>query len=119
MRYAIPLADLDAAWRTPAGAALVDSALDDQDCDDAVLVTVHGKDAIVLRGPGPRVAAMVAWCVARRPDAPDAPTVRVYADDGDGWRRVTAAPAVAELPDEQPAFDDDEVDAAEEALAHA
>ena len=116
MRYAVPLVDLDATWRTPAGAALIDAALDDQDRDDAVLVTVHGKDAIVLRGPGPRVAAMVAWCVARRPDAPDAPTVRVFADDGDGWRRVTAAPVVGELPEEQPDFEDAD---AEEGLVHA
>ncbi|MCG3134583.1 MAG: hypothetical protein HMLKMBBP_01897 [Planctomycetes bacterium] len=119
MRYAIPLADLDAAWRTPAGAALIDAALDDQDRDDAVLVTVHGKDAVVLRGPGPRVAAMVAWFVTAARNAPDAPTVRVFGDDGDGWRRVTAAPAVGDLPDEQPAFEDDEAEAAEEALVHA
>lgn len=116
MRYAVPLVDLDAAWRTPAGSALVEATLDDQEHDDADVVTVHGKDAIVLRGPRPRVAAIVAAFVAAVAVAPSAPTVRVFANDGAGWYRVTVAPAAVELPEEQPVFEDDE---AEEALAHA
>lgn len=116
MRYAVPLVDLDAAWRTPAGSALVEATLDDQEHDDADVVTVHGKDAIVLRGPRPRVAAIVAAFVAAVAVAPSAPTVRVFANDGAGWYRVTVAPAAIELPEEQPVFEDEE---AEEALAHA
>jgi len=40
----------------------------------------------------------------------------VFANDGDGWYRVTSAPAVPALPDEQPTFEDAD---AEEVLAHA
>jgi hypothetical protein len=114
-RFAVPLHDLDLLWRTPAGTALVEATLDDQDGGD--VVTVHGRDAIVLTGPAPRVGALVAsFLVAAAVAAPSAPTVRVFANDGRGWRRVTAAPAVPDLPDEQPVFEDADL---EEALAHA
>lgn len=91
-RYAVPLHDLDVVWRTPAGAALVDSALGAQKADDAEVVEVGGAEAVVLRGPVPFVAALVEGFVAAAFPAPGARTVRVFANDGDGWRRVGATP---------------------------
>ena len=66
MRYAVPLLDLDAAWRTISGSALVEAAVEDQERGDAEVVTVDDTEAVVLRGPGPRVAAVVSGLVAMR-----------------------------------------------------
>jgi hypothetical protein len=100
--YAVPLTDLDSVWRTPEGAALVETALDDGGVGDAEIVTVHGADAVVLGGDEPRIAALVAGFVGTPLPAPAARTARVFANDGNGWRRVTTPPEVPELPIEQP-----------------
>ncbi len=101
-KYAVPLHDLDAVWRTPAGAALVETAIDDHGIGLPEIVTVNGTDAVVLGGPEPRVAALVAGLVGTRLPAPVARTARVFGNDGSGWRRVTTPPEVPELPNEQP-----------------
>mgnify|MGYP001249924721 CR=1 FL=1 len=55
-RFAVPLHDLDVLWRTPAGSALVEASLEDEEV--AEVVTIRGTDAVVLRGPAPRIAAI-------------------------------------------------------------
>lgn len=114
-RYAVPLSDLDSLWRSPAGAALVEATVGDQDLEDAEIVTAHGTEAVVLAGDEPLVTALVAGLVGTALPAPAVRTARVFADEGLGWRRVITPPVVAELPEEQPTFEDAE----EEALCHA
>lgn len=89
-RFAVPLHDLDAVWRTPAGAALVDAALDGDRADDAEVVEIGGAEALVLRGPFDRVEALASGFAAAPFPATGARTARVFANDGDGWRRVRA-----------------------------
>jgi hypothetical protein len=87
-RYAVPLHDLDVVWKTPAGAALIDAALADQKTENAEVVRVEGTDALVLGGRDACVTAIAeGFAVAAFP-APAARTVRVFANDGRGWRRV-------------------------------
>jgi hypothetical protein len=90
-RFAVPLHDLDVVWRTPAGAALVDAALANDRVDDAEVVDVHGAEALVLRGTGACIEALAAGFAAAAFPAPAARTVRVFADDGAGWRRMRAS----------------------------
>ncbi|MCE9635782.1 MAG: hypothetical protein K8T90_08765 [Planctomycetes bacterium] len=90
-RYAVPLHDLDAVWRTPSGAALVDLALDAQRAEDAEVVDVEGTEALVLRGPSARTEALASGLAATAFPAPAVRTARVFANDGDGWRRISAA----------------------------
>ncbi len=90
-RFAIPLHDLDAVWRTPAGCALVDAALDGQRAEDAEVVEIDGAESFVLRGPFPHAEALAAGFAATQFPAEGARTARVFANDGDGWRRISAA----------------------------
>jgi hypothetical protein len=107
-RYAVPLLDLDTAWRTPAGSALVEAAVEDQEHEEAEVVTVEGSDALVLPGSEPQVAALVASLLATPlPLAPPRPA-RVYSHGPAGWLRVGRAPQVPVLPDDDPLFEDDE-----------
>lgn len=87
-RYAVPLHDLDAVWRTPAGSALVDAALDGQVVEDAEVVEIDGAESFVLRGPFAQVAALASGFAATPFPAAGARTARVFANDGDGWHRV-------------------------------
>lgn len=99
-RYAAPLDALVDAWSTPAGAALVES-LADPAVETAETTTIRGDDCVLLDGPEPRVAALVAGLIAQG--------VAVYEEVGDDdWLRVRAAPAVTALPDEESAFDEEE-----------
>jgi hypothetical protein len=113
-RYAVPLHDLDNVWRTPAGAALIDAALDGREAAD--VVTVESGEAVVLDGTDADVAALVAGLLRTRLPAADGRHVRVYARHEGAWRRVSAPPAVPDLPDEAAEFEDSD---AEEALALA
>lgn len=113
MKYAVPLADLEVVWKTPAGAALVEASLQDDADGDAAMVTLHGQDCVVLGGPAPRIAALVGGLLALRVGT--RPVV-VWGGDENGWRRVHRPPRVAELPDDPPGFDDPE---GEEVLLHA
>lgn len=107
IRYAASLTDLDRVWKTPAGAALLDAALDGQDADQAEVVTAGGADASILRGTDAHVAALVGGLLEQG--------VRVY-EESHGvpghprgrWTRVTEAPDVPELPDDSTRFADDE-----------
>jgi hypothetical protein len=91
--YAASLDDLDAVWRVPMGAALVDAVLARPAAEEAAVVTVERTDAVVLRGPKACVEALVAGLLDLPiPDARER-TVRVFEKvDGD-WRRVLLAPA--------------------------
>jgi hypothetical protein len=106
-RYAASQTDLDRVWNTPAGAALLDAALDGQDADHAEVVTADGADAAVLRGTDAQVAALVDGLLTQG--------VRVYEQTGvvpgvsrGRWTRTIEAPVVADLPDDSLAFSDDE-----------
>ena len=112
MKYCVPLSDMEAIWKSPAGSALVEAALDDYVDGDASLVTVFGADCVVLGGTTPRLAALVVGLLGTRLGNRH---VVVYGDDGRGWRRVHTPPVVAELPDDSPTFDDPD---GEEALCH-
>jgi len=91
-RYAASLDDLDAVWRVPIGAALVDAVLARPATEDAAVVTVDRTDAVVLRGTKARVEALVAGLVELPvPDARER-TVRVFEKVGGDWRRVLLAP---------------------------
>lgn len=48
-RYAVALSDLDLAWKTPAGSAVLEAALDGD--DEPQTVTIDGVEASVLGGP--------------------------------------------------------------------
>ena len=48
-RYAVALSDLNLAWKTPAGSAVLEAALDGD--DEPETVTVDGVEACVLGGP--------------------------------------------------------------------
>lgn len=87
-RFAVPLHDIDAVWRTPMGSALVDVALAGDKAEDAEVVEVDGQEALVLRGPFPRVEALASGFASAAFPATGARTARVFADDGAGWRRV-------------------------------
>jgi len=91
MRYAVPLPDLDAAWSTRAGSALVEAAVLGEEAEDAEVVQVEGEDALVLPGPAPRVAAVVLGLVHARLPAPRDRPIRVYAEGPRGWQPVAAA----------------------------
>ncbi len=112
-RYAVPLHDLEAIWRTPMGAALVEAVLDDD--RDGELVTVRGGDAIVLTGNAARVSALVAGLLRARFPGGLGRSARVYSDEGRGWQQISTSPPVSELPDDPPTFADA---AAEEVSAH-
>ena len=84
-RYAVPLDALGDLWQTPAGAALVESAVQ-PDAEDAKTVTIRGDDCVVLEGPAPRIAAIVA--------ALHDQGVAVYEGGGNEWSRVTTPPEV-------------------------
>ena len=106
-RYAASLTDLDRVWRTPAGAALLDAALDGQDVDHAEIVTADGADASVLRGTNAHVAALVDGLLTQG--------VRVYEHTGavpgvsrGRWTRIIEGPVVPDLPDDSLTFTDDE-----------
>jgi hypothetical protein len=107
-RYAVPLLDLDAAWRTPAGSALIEAAVEDQEGGEAELVTAGGTDAVVLAGPEPTVAALVAGLVRTPLPLAEPRPVRVFAESPMGWRAVLTPPEVPVLPDEEPTFEDEE-----------
>ena len=85
-RFAVPIHDLDVVWRTPAGAALVDAALVGDRAEDAEIVDVRGSEALVLRGPGACVEALALGFAGTAFPATHARTVRVFANDGAGWR---------------------------------
>lgn len=97
-RYAVPLDALGDLWQTPAGAALVESAVQ-PDAEDAKTVTIRGDDCVVLEGPAPRIAAIVA--------ALHDQSVAVYEGGGNEWSRVTTPPEVPALPDEDATFEDE------------
>jgi len=105
MRYAVALQDLDAAWGTREGASLVEAAVLDQDTEDAEVVSIAGTQAIVLRGPAPRVAAVVAGLVAARLPGDCDRAVRVYTETPRGWAPVLTPPPVPVLPDDSPSLD--------------
>ncbi len=112
-RFAVPLHDLECIWRTPMGAALVESVLDDE--GEGAVVTIRGGEALALTGNPPRVSALVAGLLRARLPGPLGRAARVYANEGRGWRRVRKPPPVLDLPDDPPRFDDE---APEEALLH-
>lgn len=87
-RFAVPLHDIDAVWRTPVGAALVDAVLDGERVDDAEVVEIGGTEALVLRGTSEHVEALASGFACAPFPATGARTVRVFANDGAGWRRV-------------------------------
>src|SRR5687767_9665203 len=103
MTFAVPLLDLDTIWRTPAGAALVEAALEDQEA--APVVTLGETDGVVLGGPKNRVAALVAALVTTPLPTASGRPVRVFERQGRGWARVTVPPVVPRLPDEVPTFE--------------
>jgi hypothetical protein len=98
-RYAAALDDLDAIWRVPLGAALVDAVLARPASEEPKLVTADDADAVVLTGRTARVEALVAGLVGLPiPDAPGR-TVRVFAHGASGWRRVEASPSREAAPE--------------------
>ena len=106
--YAIAMTDVDRLWRTPAGSALVESALDGQAPEDAAVVSAQGTEAVVLSGPPSRIAALVAGLLeqgARVYEKTDA----VPGDARAKWVPVRTAPPVPEDADDDgpAALDDD------------
>ena len=99
-RHAVPLHDLERVWRTPMGKALVEAVLDDE--GEGNVVTIRGRDALVLTGDWPRVSALVAGLLRARFPGPEGRAPRVYGDTGGGWRRVTTPPPAVDLPDDPP-----------------
>lgn len=100
MHYAVPLRDLDAAWRLPAARVLVESMTQD---DPGEVVKIDGADAITLTGSLDSIAALVRGLLEA--------DLRVFARGRSPapWERVREAPAVQELAEETLEFEPDDV----------
>jgi hypothetical protein len=96
-RYAVRITELDAAWKTHAGSALLGTLFGEH--ESAEVVTIDGAECSVLAGPKASVAALVAGLLKQG--------VRVHEETNGRWSRVVEAPEVPDE-DEDPSFDADD-----------
>jgi hypothetical protein len=99
MEYAVPLRDIDAAWKDPAARLVVESVMQD---DPGEVVKVNGTDAIVLTGPASDVAALVRGLLGAK--------LRVFSrqTSSSAWSQVREAPTVDEVEIEDVEFPQEE-----------
>lgn len=100
MIYACPITDLNAAWRTPSGAALLDAALGTAD-EPSNSTMIDGAESMELDGDPASIAALVGGLLGLK--------VRVYQrSEGGVWTRIFEAPVQPEVEDDEPGTDDDD-----------
>jgi hypothetical protein len=97
-RYAVRITELDAAWRTHAGSALLSTLFGEHESEE--VVTIDGAECSVLAGPKSQVAALVSGLLEQG--------LRVHEEIEGRWTRVVEPPEMPDDVDEEPVFDADD-----------
>ena len=103
IRYAVSISDLDLAWKTPAGSALLESALESED-DPETVTAEPGVDACVLAGAEEIVESVASGLLCFDLPLAEPRRARVYAraKSDRKWVKLHVAEDVPYAPGEAP-----------------